>query len=150
MMEELLVIEKLEVPDELAVPGVFLDPARRTGSATEGTICTAEVSRPEEMAVLQEVRAVNRIRVRLPGVDDSSLVVDQVRLLRIHGAEERVTREGARLMDRQPKLDGGLLGWLRCVLGHLGLGFVRRLLGPKRRAAGGDGQEQEERAHPPR
>src|SRR4029077_18350555 len=98
MMEELLIIEKLEVPQEMAVPSELLDPARRTWAAAEGTVCAAEIGRPEQVAVLQEVRAVNRIDLRLPGVDDPSLVVDQVRFLRVHRAEERVTREGSRLV----------------------------------------------------
>ena len=147
MMKKLLVIEGLVVPDELAVPGILLDPAHSAGAAAEGTVSAAEVGRPEQMTVFQEVRAVKRIGVRLPGVDDSSLVVDEVRFLRVHGAEERVSREGARLVDHQSELDGSLLGWLSGVLGHPGRGLVGRLLGPNRRAAGR--HEQEERTRPP-
>src|ERR1041385_3908183 len=101
MMKKLLVIEKLEVPDELAVPGIFLDPAHSAGTATKRLISAAEIGRPEQMAVFQEVRAVQRIGVRLPGVDDSSLVVDEVRFFRVHRAEERVAWKGTRLIDRQ-------------------------------------------------
>src|SRR5947209_7758011 len=49
MMEELLIIKKLEVPDELAVPGVFLNPAQSARAAAEGTVCAAEIGGPEQM-----------------------------------------------------------------------------------------------------
>ena len=70
---ELLVAQELEVPDELAVPVEFLDPAEGAWSAAERFLRPAEIGGPEQVPVLEEVRAVGRIAIGLPHMNDFAL-----------------------------------------------------------------------------
>jgi hypothetical protein len=79
---DLFLVVELEVPDEIAFPGEFLNPPAAAGSA-EDLFLAADLSRAQQVPILEQVSVLARSVLALPRPDDPSLHVNQVRLGRL-------------------------------------------------------------------
>ena len=79
VVRKLLRVVKLEVPDQLSVPGELLNPPADSRSGSKDARVSADRAGTHQVAVIEEERGECRSTARLPRTHDSALHVEKKR-----------------------------------------------------------------------
>src|SRR5262249_7807978 len=92
-------IVKLGIPNQLTIPGEFLNTAAGARPREECLVVT-KLAGSQQMAVFEKVRVLAGGVFALPGADYSALHVDQVRVFGLQRKHQGIPSITARLIDR--------------------------------------------------